>query len=82
MKKKTETDIAIDKLLKRMSKDASAIASLCGQVGDTLTWWQEGKVCDIMIMAFHCGQLQEALDHYAFQYMAAEDEEETNESEN
>ena len=79
MKKKTETDIAIDKLLKRMGKDASAIASLCDQVGDTLTWWQEGKVNDIMIMAFHCGQLQEALDHYVFQHMD-EDEEKANES--
>lgn len=79
MKKKAETDIAIDKLLKRMGKDASAIASLCDQVGDTLTWWQEGKICDIMIMAFHCGQLQEALDHYVFQHM--DEEEETNESE-
>ena len=78
MKKKTETDIAIDKLLKRMGKDASAIASLCDQVGDTLTWWQEGKICDIMIMAFHCGQLQEALDHYVFQHM--DEEEENNES--
>ena len=80
MKKKTETDIAIDKLLKRMGKDASAIASLCGQVGDTLTWWQEGKICDIMIMAFHCGQLQEALDHYVFQHM--DEEEDTDESKN
>ncbi|MEE8806882.1 MAG: hypothetical protein SOI44_00510 [Lactimicrobium sp.] len=79
MKKKAETDIAIDKLLKRMGKDASAIASLCGQVGDTLTWWQEGKVCDIMIMAFHCGQLQEALNHYVFQHM--DEEEENDESE-
>ena len=79
MRKKTETDIAIDKLLKRMGKDASAIASLCDQVGDTLTWWQEGKICDIMIMAFHCGQLQEALDHYVFQHM--DEEEDTDESE-
>lgn len=79
MKKKAETDIAIDKLLKRMGKDASAIASLCDQVGDTLTWWQEGKICDIMIMAFHCGQLQEALDHYVFQHM--DEEEENDESE-
>lgn len=80
MRKKADTDSAVDKLLKRMGKDASAIVSLCDQVGDTLTWWQEGKVNDIMIMAFHCGQLQEALDHYIFQHM--DEEEENDESKN